>query len=208
MASKEEIFATNLKHYMRINNKNQNEIAEIARVHKSTVSEWLNAKKYPRLDKIQILSDYFGIWKSDLMETFGRSSAESKGIRIPVLGKVIAGIPIDAIEEIIDYEEISSKMASSGEFFALQIKGDSMEPQMSENDVVIVQKQNDVESGQIAIVLVNGYEATVKKIIKKENGIMLVPFNNSYEPLFYTPSDIEELPVIILGRVVELRKKY
>ncbi|MFV0550381.1 MAG: LexA family protein [Anaerorhabdus sp.] len=208
MASKEEIFATNLKHYMKINNKNQNEIAEIARVHKSTVSEWLNAKKYPRLDKIQILSDYFGIWKSDLMETFGRSSAESKGIRIPVLGRVIAGIPIDAIEEIIDYEEISCKMASTGEFFALQIKGDSMEPQISENDVVIVKKQNDVESNQIANVLVNGHEATVKKIIKKENGIMLVPFNNDYEPLFYTSSDIETLPVVILGRVVELRKKY
>lgn len=133
---------------------------------------------------------------------------QKTGIRIPVLGKVIAGIPIEAVEEILDYEEIDEKMARTGEFFALQIKGDSMEPIMSEKDVVIVRKQEDVDSGDTAIILVNGDEATVKKVIKKENGIMLVPTNPAYEPMFFDEYDIQMKPVKIIGRVMELRKKY
>lgn len=168
--------------------------------------DWLNDKNnipndfYPDLTEEERMRKY--------ME-FETIRSPKKGCKIPVLGKVIAGIPIEAIEEVIDYEEITEQMAHTGDFFALQIKGDSMEPQMSENDVVIVRKQEDLDSGQIGIVLVNGDEATVKKVVKKENGIMLVPFNSDkYEPWFYDQYDIETKPVKIIGRVVELRKKY
>ena len=128
--------------------------------------------------------------------------------RIPVLGKVVAGIPLDAIEDIIDYEEIPHSMAKSGEFFALQIKGDSMEPRIKEGDVVIVRKQPDVESGEVAIVLVNGDEATIKKVQKFNGGINLVPSNPAYEVKTYSKDDIESLPVSIIGKVVELRAKF
>lgn len=87
-----------------------------------------------------------------------------RGVRIPVLGRVVAGIPIEAVEEILDYEEITPELAATGEFFALKIRGHSMEPRMMEGDVVIVRKQEDVESGDVAIVLVNGNEATVKRV--------------------------------------------
>lgn len=132
-----------------------------------------------------------------------------EGIRIPVLGYVRADIPIDAIEEIIDYEEIHPNMADSGDYFALQIKGDSMEPKFSEGDVVIVREQPDVESGEIAIVLVNGDEGTVKELVKYDNGsIALVALNPAYPPMMFTPEQIETLPVRVIGKVVELRAKF
>lgn len=131
-----------------------------------------------------------------------------RGVRIPVLGRVVAGIPIEAVEEILDYEEITPELAATGEFFALKIRGHSMEPRMMEGDVVIVRRQDDVESGDIAIVLVNGNEATVKRVKKQEEGITLIATNTSvYEPHFYSNKEITDLPVRILGRVVELRGK-
>lgn len=134
---------------------------------------------------------------------------EEQPTRIPVLGTVKAGIPITAIQEILDYEEISSEMARCGEYFALRIKGDSMEPRMHEGDVVIVKQQSTVDSGQIAIVLVNGDEATVKKVRFRNNGIELIAFNSYvYEPHFYSAEEIQRLPVEIIGRVVELRAKF
>lgn len=207
MENSREVLATNIRRLLKEKNKTQNELAEYVGVSKTTVSEWIAAKKYPRIEKIQAIAEYFDVYRSDITES--KVKNQSKAVRIPVLGRVIAGIPIEAIEEIIDYEEITEQMARTGDFFALQVTGDSMEPQMSEGDVVIVRKQEDLDSGQIGIVLVNGDEATVKKVIKKENGIMLVPFNqDKYEPWFYDQYDIETKPVKIIGRVVELRKKY
>ena len=129
-------------------------------------------------------------------------------IRIPVLGRVAAGIPIDAIEEVIDWEDISAEAAGDGEYFGLQIKGHSMEPKISDGDVVIVRRQPDVDSGDIAVVLVNGDDATVKRIKKSPQGVTLIPSNPAYEPMYYTNTEIESLPVQILGRVVELRAKF
>lgn len=127
---------------------------------------------------------------------------------IPVLGTVRAGIPMETVENIIDYEEISENMARQGEFFALQIKGDSMQPRICEGDVVIVRKQPDIDSGDVAIVLVGGEEATIKKVQKFHGGINLIPNNPAYDVRTYTNEQIESLPVQILGKVVELRAKF
>lgn len=143
-----------------------------------------------------------------LMDGNGNEN-NSQGVRIPVLGRIVAGIPLEAIEEIEDYEEIPRKMAASGEFLALRIKGRSMEPKLTEGDIVIVRKQEDVDSGDTAIVLVNGDEATVKQIKKTEAGIMLIGFNvEVYQPHFYSNEQIEALPVRIIGKVVESRHKW
>ena len=80
-------------------------------------------------------------------------SPQPRGVEINVLGRVAAGIPIEAIEDIIDTEEISSDMARTGEFFGLKIHGDSMEPRMCEGDVVIVRRQDDAESGEVVSLL-------------------------------------------------------
>ena len=128
--------------------------------------------------------------------------------RIPVLGRVAAGVPLEAITDIDDWEEIPEKLAETDEYFALTIHGDSMEPKMNEGDVVIVRRQPDVESGDIAIVRVNGYDATCKKVVKQDGGILLVGLNPSFTPIFYSKEDIESLPVQIDGKVVELRAKF
>lgn len=132
----------------------------------------------------------------------------SSGVIIPVLGYVKAGIPMTAVENIIDYEEISQEQARTGEFFGLMIKGDSMEPRITEGDVVIVRKQETVENGEIAVVLINGDDATVKKFYKTDAGIKLVSTNPTYDPFFYTPDEVSSLPVTIIGKVVELRAKF
>lgn len=137
----------------------------------------------------------------------GLRSKSADAIKVPVLGYVAAGIPIDAIEDIIGWEDISSARYRDGEYFGLVIKGSSMEPKISDGDIVIVRKQSDVNFGETAVVLVNGDEATVKKIKKTPSGVTLVPTNPAYDPVFFTNEEIETLPVTIIGRVVELRAK-
>lgn len=131
-----------------------------------------------------------------------------KAIRIPVLGNVAAGIPIEAIEDVIDYEEISEELAHTGDFFALKIKGDSMEPRICDGDVVIVRKQDYAETGDLVIVLVNGDSATCKRLARFPSGIRLIPFNQAYEALFYSNEEIVNKPIKIIGKVVENRQKY
>ncbi len=128
--------------------------------------------------------------------------------RIPVLGDVAAGIPIEAITDVVDYEEIDGALAATGEFFGLRIKGDSMEPRMRDGDVVIVRKQDSAETGDTVVVLVNGDSATVKKIKYGPDGISLIPTNPVHDVQFYSCADVERLPVRVIGKVVELRAKY
>lgn len=137
------------------------------------------------------------------------SSDRRKIARIPVLGRVAAGIPIEAIENIEDYEErYISVLEDPHDYFALRIVGHSMEPRIWDGDVVIVHKQDDVDSGQIAVVLVNGDDATVKQLKKSSSGITLIGLNPTvYSPHFYTADEVISLPVRILGLVVEVRGK-
>lgn len=144
----------------------------------------------------------------DFLMDGNRNENNSQGTRIPVLGTIVAGIPITAVENIIDYEEISQEMAKTGEYFALVVKGSSMEPKIYEGDVVIVKKQSTVDNGDIAIVLVNGNEATIKQIQRSPSGITLVGFNVAvYPPHIYTNEEIEDLPVKVIGKAVEVRRK-
>lgn len=133
---------------------------------------------------------------------------EKRGVTINVLGRVAAGIPIEAVEDIIDTEEISEALASTGEFFGLLIDGDSMEPDIHKGDTVIVRQQNDAESGEIVIAMVNGGDATCKRLIKYAEGISLVSLNNNYAPMFFSNKDVAEKPVRIIGKVVESRRKW
>lgn len=157
--------------------------------------------------KILAFATALGTTPGELMGGVRRKESV-KGVKIPVLGYVRAGIPIEAVEDILDYEEISLEMASQGEHFALSIKGDSMEPRIAEGDVVIVRKQNIVENGELAVVLVNGNDATVKKFYMNDNGITLISTNPTYDPFYYSKEDVEKLPVQVIGKVVELRAKF
>lgn len=147
-------------------------------------------------------------WDNNVGPIKGGTKEKKKGVTINVLGHVAAGTPIEAIEDIIDTEEISEDLAETGEFFGLQIHGDSMEPKMSEGDVVIVRQQEDAESGDTVIALVNGSDATCKRLKKYADGIMLISTNSNYEPMIFSNEEIINKPVKIIGRVVELRAKF
>ena len=182
----------------------QSELAKRCNVHQTAVSQWENGRTSPDNESLKILAGILGVSVGTLIggEDIGST------VLVPVLGYVKAGIPMEAVEDILDYEEISAEMASRGEYFGLKIKGDSMFPLFQAGDTVIVRLQPDAESGEIAVVLVNGNEATVKKIIKKDTSIMLVSENTSYEPLVFSKAECEALPVYVLGKAVELRRKF
>lgn len=201
-----------LSQALSIKNITQTELCKKTGIPKSAMSQYIKGSFEPKQDRIYLIAKALNISEAWLMGydvSMQREEHSKKlGIKIPVLGLVRAGIPMDAVEHIIDYEEISETMARQGEFFALQIKGDSMEPKISEGDVVIVRKQPDVESGEIAIILVNGDEATIKKVQKFNGGVNLIPSNSAYDVITYTNEQIEKLPVRVLGKVVELRAKF
>ena len=200
------IFSDNLNYLLRIRKQKQIDLANDLHLKQQTVNSWCIGVNIPRANTIQKIADYFGVGLNDLLEP-RKLNVLNRGVKIPVLGRVQAGLPVEAIEEIIDYEEIDVKLAGTGEFFGLQIRGNSMEPKFSDGDVVIVKKQSDVESGQIAVVLIDGSDATVKRIKKINSGIMLISLNPAYEPMFYSEQDILDLPVEIIGRAIELRAK-
>lgn len=196
----------------------QNDLAMKIGVSESTVGKWILKKAMPRMGTIQKLADYFGVPKSYFLEESPAAPQDApapaasdrrKIARIPVLGRVAAGIPIEAIENIEDYEErYISVLEDPHDYFALRIVGHSMEPRIWDGDVVIVHKQDDVDSGQIAVVLVNGDDATVKQLKKSSSGITLIGLNPTvYSPHFYTADEVNHLPVRILGAVCEVRGK-
>lgn len=207
------MFRIRLKELREAKGLSQYSFADAFGISQSTIGNWEAGKREPNFDTMQRLADFFGVSVDYLLgrepTPEGAPAPSRPGSKwIPVLGRVAAGAPIEAVEDILDYEEIDAKTAASGEYFALQIKGQSMEPRIKDGDVVIIRKQNDCNSGDIAVVLVNGDEATVKRIKKRPEGIMLIPSNPAYEPMFYSNEDIEKLPVTIIGKVIELRAKF
>lgn len=186
------------------------ELAEKVGVSEGTISRWESGEiANMRRNVIVSLAKALNTTPAVLMGWTEPDPNEARGVRIPVLGRVVAGIPLEAITDIIDYEEIPAQMAKSGTYFALQVKGRSMEPTLHEGDVVIVRQQPEVENGEIAIVLINGDEATVKEVKESPEGLTLIGHNVAiYSPHFYNRKEIEELPIQILGKVVELRRKF
>lgn len=189
----------------------QAEISKKIGLSQNQYSNWETGKA--KIDSRQILrlSEILGVSVNYLLGKESPAPEASGGVvRIPVLGTVAAGIPIYAIEEIVDYEELDEVATHSGDFFGLRIKGRSMEPRILEGDTVIVRRQDDVDSGDIAIVLVNGEEGTCKRVIKHSGGALsLIALNPvAYEPHFYTAEEVRSLPITIAGKVVELRGKF
>lgn len=179
-------------------------IAKSLGVTKSAVYNWEQGIRTPDADTLKRLAVLLGCTVSELVG----ENAESSAVSIPILGDVSAGYPMFAEENIIGYEDISASMVTQGEYFALRINGDSMLPRMRKGDIVIVRRQSYIEDGQVAVVLVNGDSATVKVVHQRDDGLLLSPTNPDFPPLFYSAKSVQQLPVTIIGRVVELRAKY
>ena len=207
LTTKSSNIGSNLKAARTNKGLSQQKLANLIGVSRSTIAMWETGGSQPDNIALKQISNILQVTTDYLLdnEVFEYSR---KCVLIPIFGQVIAGIPIDAVEDILGYEEISREMATHGEYFALQIKGNSMEPRMRQGDVVIVKKQSAVESGDIAVVLVNGDEATIKKFVIHDNGISLIANNEAYSPMFYTKKEIKKKPVTVLGKVVELRARF
>lgn len=180
----------------------------------TTITKWESGVSEPTLKTTNEIAKFFNVSVNDLcytkldMPRTNKERRHSKGVVINVLGHVAAGIPIDAIEDIIDTEEITEELARTGEFFGLKIKGDSMTPTICDGDTVIVRLQDDAETGDTVIATINGDEATCKRIRKYKDGIELISNNPSYAPFDFSNNEIVEKPVKIIGKVIELRRKF
>lgn len=188
-------------------NLSQQDLAKKLNTTQANVSSWEKNKWQPDLIALIEMAKIFNCSVDYLLENADENKEGTKKNRIPVLGRIPAGIPIEMIEDILDYEDINPDLLRGGkEYFALKVKGDSMSPKFLEGDILIVRKQDDCENGDFAIVAVNGNDATFKKVIKKESCIILQPLNPNFEPVIYDNEQIATLPVRILGVVVEIRR--
>jgi len=198
-------------YYLRTKNSmTLEELGNKVGVGKSTVRKWENGMiANMKRDKILKVAEALNTTPAYLMGwDEAKEEPNKKGIKIPVLGRVAAGVPIEMIEDVLDYEEITEDMAKHGEYFALKIQGDSMTPRIWNNDVVIVRQQDDAENGDIVIAAINGDDAVCKRLQKYNDGIALISLNPVYDPIYLKKDEIDEKPVRILGKVVELRGKF
>ena len=193
--------------------KTPNAVAKELGLSSATTSQWKRRGSSPSAKTLARLSEYFGVSADDLIGAGDKPLVtREKGTKIGVLSSVGAGIPLEAVD-VFDqddpdaWEEISSDLARGGEFFALRIKGDSMLPRIRRGDVVIVRKQDTVEEGECAIVLVNGNEGVCKRVHYRDDGIALLSNNEEYPPLVFTKQQIRDMPVRIVGKVEEIRGK-
>ena len=208
------IFSKNLNYYMEKMDKSQSDIVQDLGINKSTISTWCNGTKMPRMNTIQRLADYFNIKKSDLVEEkqFLPDGAipytNRKMVLVPLVGVVNCGVPLFAEDNIEEYIDTPSEDLESGEtYFWLRAKGDSMiNVGIHAGDLLLIRKQDDVNSGDIAVVSVNGDDATLKRIIKKENAIILQPENPACETKFFVGEEINTIK--IRGRLMKLEKRF
>lgn len=181
-------------------------------ISQSYLSLMENGKRKPSAIILKKLAPIYNLDYLDLYEKAGyvdlvNSEKQCYYARIPVLGSIPAGVPIELVEDIIDYEDISADMLKGGkEYFAVKVKGNSMEPKYLDGDVLIVLKQSSCDHKQDCIVMVNGDDGTFKRVFISDNGIKLQPLNSEYESMFYTNEEVEKLPVKILGVVKEIRR--
>ena len=194
-----------LKEARKAKRLTQKEVADYIGLSQGQYSNW--ERGGVKIDDVSLrrLAELFEVSVDYLLGM--TASSKRRVVRVPVLGRVAAGIPIEAIEDIIDYEDLDAEEFGDGEYFGLLIKGHSMEPKISDGDIVIVRRQDTIEDGEIGVVLVNGDEATVKRVKQTPQGIALLPNNPAFDPMYYTHEEIDFLPIRVVGRVVELRAK-
>ena len=182
----------------------QQDLAKLLKVSPSTIGMYEQGRRDPDTSTVNFLADYFGVTTDYLL---GRSSYRNplppearpvgKTKRIPILGVIRAGEPIYADENIIGYEDVPICDVKNGEYFFLIVQGDSMiGSRIYPGDKVLVRRQDYVENNDIAVVIVNGDEATLKRVKYIEEAIILYPDNPKYDPMIFKAEEVR-----IIGKV-------
>lgn len=227
----EDTFANRLKKALDYNNMRPIDLANKTKISKAQICNYLKGTYKAKQDKLYIIAKALDVseawlmgydvvmdreWFPDNKEDLTNIAIDNaryietttKTVKIPILGKVPAGVPIEAIQDILGYEEIPASMLKSGNnYFALKIDGDSMYPDYKTGDIIIIKQQSDCNSGDDCVVMVNGDDATFKRVIKQEKSIILKPLNNNYEPYYFDEYEILTKPVKIIGIAIEVRRK-
>ena len=186
-------------------------------ITRNAVSQWETNKRVPTSTMLTQIAKLFNVTTdyllgrdpipNDLKSEINYAIPLTGGVRIPVLGSIVAGIPNTAVADYDEWIEISQSLAMRGDYFALRIKGDSMEPTLFDSDIVVIRQQPDIEDGEIAAVSIAGNEATIKRIYHRSDGIDIVGDNvRAFPRMFYSNHDIASLPVRIMGKAVEVRR--
>lgn len=210
------LFSKNLKFLREKKGISKNKLGEMVGVNQTTIGRWESEEITPSIDNVEEVAKVLNVGLPDLLiKDLSFDNGDlleiDDTVQIPVLGIIKAGIPIEAQEEILEYVEIPKKWTFGGKkFYGLKISGDSMFPKYQEGDIVIFEQNEDKElyNGKDCAVMVNGNDATFKKVLLNENGITLIPYNTAkYEMMIYSNHDIEDLPIKIIGIAKEKRTK-
>lgn len=187
-------------------NLSQKQVADYLGITSQAYGYYERGERNPGSDNLRKLANYFDVSVDYLL---GRDQGQNQTNNryIPLLGSVPAGVPIEAIEDIEEYIDIYPRFVKHGELFALRVQGDSMEPDLRNGDIVVIEKQEYVENGQIAVVRVNGEDFTIKRVKLSQKGLMLIPSNPAYDPVFFDSDQVATLPVTIIGVVIEIRRR-
>lgn len=205
-----DTFANRLNKAITLRNIKPIELSEKTGIDKSKISSYMSGRYKAKQDGVYLLAQALNVSEVWLMgydvpmESIPIKDIEK--IKIPVLGTVKAGYDYLAQENIVGYESIDN-VSDPENYYALQITGNSMEPLFSDGDIAIVHKQDNFDSGNICIILVNGEEATVKKVVRMDDGIDLIAMNPYYPVRRFSKNEMNEIPVKIIGKVVEARKR-
>ena len=188
---------------------NQIELAKRLNLSSSaSISQYESGDRLPSDDIKLKMAELFNCSIDYLLGKTNSKNISSDSAVVFIYGTIPAGVPMELIEDIVDTEEINADMLRGGkQYFGLKIKGNSMYPEYLDGDTIILEKVEDCESGQDCCIMCNGNDGTFKRVFKNENGIILQPLNPEYQPIVYSNEQIETLPVKIIGKVVELRRK-
>jgi len=219
------LFSDRLKSLRNAKGLTQGDLANQTGLKQSSIAMYETGKRKPKIEVLERLADFFNVdidylvGKSDkttkILVEPSPSPAPEKPVtrytfRVPVLGRIAAGTPILAQQEIIDYEYIDERLNDGdSQYFCLVVEGKSMEPTIHDGDTIVVRVQSEVENGQIAVVLVDGEDATVKEVKESADGLTLIGHNVAvYRPHFYSRAEVSSLPVRIVGRVIRSISKF
>lgn len=183
--------------------------------NKSHLSQYINGKFNPDKNKVFLLSKVFGVSEAWLLgynvprnpKKFKNSTVNSSKFNYNIDDKIVNKVPAH-IRNIVDFDECDFPGYNNNEFFILKISDDSMEPRMQIDDIIIVKYQSQSINGDTLVVLLNNEYLTCKKIEMTKTGFILYSFNAKYPPIFFSNEETNSHNVVILGKVVELRRKY
>ena len=202
------VFSNNLRSLMEARGKDRKQVCNDLGFKYTTFTDWYNGNKYPRIDKIELLADYFGVLKSDLIED--KNDLPTAAIpfhvshKAPIVGSIPAGYPVFAVEDIEGYADIP--YADEENYFFLRVSGESMKNAgIHTGDLVLIRKQECAEDGDIVAARVNGDEATLKRFKRQGDHVLLLPENPEYNPYVVPASDFESGYASIIGVALEVR---